>query len=214
MFYWIVKGIFYPAVKIYFRFSVSGLRHIPKKGPLLVVANHTSFLDPFLLGSAFPRQIHFLVRQDMYDWMRLCWFYVGMDTIPVRRVSADPKAIRRALQTLGRGRVVGIFPEGSRSQDGQLGGGKLGSSFLAAKSGAPVLPVSIAGAHLAMPAGRRFPRPATVRVTFGDPLAFPPPTRKRISRTDLEVFSQTLQGAIGALLVGNEPARPEEEAGE
>ena len=213
MYYWIVKGIFYPAVKIYFRFSVSGLRRIPRKSPLLLVANHTSFLDPIILGSAFPRQIHFMVRQDMYDWMRLCWFYVGMGTIPVRRTSADPKAIRRALQTLGRGGVVGIFPEGARSQDGQLGGGKLGSSYLAAKSGVPVLPVCITGTHRSMPAGSRFPRPATVRVTFGNPVAFPTPAGKRLSRADLEAFSETLQGAIGALLKENGPIQPAEETG-
>jgi 1-acyl-sn-glycerol-3-phosphate acyltransferase len=199
MYYLLVKAVFWLPVKIFFRFRVTGRNRIPRRGPLVVVANHTSFLDPILLGSAFPRVIHFFVLQRMYDLMRLCWFYVGMGTIPVGGGDGDHQAIRAAMKALDRGRVLGIFPEGSRSPDGQLGMGKLGTAYIAAKTGVPILPAYISGAFEAMPPGRWFPRPTPVRVAFGNPIRFESVRKKRFARTDLARFADRVQQEIAGL---------------
>ncbi|MBI4161624.1 MAG: 1-acyl-sn-glycerol-3-phosphate acyltransferase [Acidobacteria bacterium] len=212
MYYWLVKAIFWLPVRLYFPFRVVGRERIPRRGPLVVVANHASFLDPILLGSAFPRRIHFFVLQRMYDWMRLSWFYVGMGTIPVGGADGDHQALRVALRRLRRRHVIGIFPEGSRSRDGTLGMGKLGTAFLAAKSGVPVLPACIVGAFQALPPGWRVPRPVPVEVRFGEPICIAAGSGGRLTRTDLLRFSARLQAAIADLAIA--PARAAGGAGE
>ena len=147
MFYTFVKWFCFPLVRIYLRLRVEQEEWIPRRGAALIVANHASFLDPIVLGSACPRKIHFIVLQSMYDLYRLRWFYWGMQAIPVRAEENDSRAIRQALQCLRRGDLVGIFPEGGRSEDGTLQAGKPGAALLAAVSGVPVVPSHIVGAR-------------------------------------------------------------------
>lgn len=199
MYYWLVKAVFWLPVRIYFRFRVTGRDRIPSRGALLVVANHSSFLDPIILGSAFPRRIRFFVLRRMYELMRVCWFYVGMGTIPVGGKRGDRNAIRSALRILGRGKVIGIFPEGSRSGDGNLGMGKLGSAYLAAKSNVPIVPAYIFGAFEAMPSRCWFPKPARIRVAFGRPIRFDPVDGKQMNRDELSAISRRVQDSISSL---------------
>ena len=119
MFYWLIKGIAWPIRILYFRIEVEGVEHLPRRGGAIVISNHSSYLDAGILGSILPRKLHFIVLSSMYARWRLRWFYWGMDTIPVRRDRADPAAIRRALQVVKRGSVLGVFPEGGRSPDGR-----------------------------------------------------------------------------------------------
>ncbi|MCI0566766.1 MAG: 1-acyl-sn-glycerol-3-phosphate acyltransferase [Acidobacteria bacterium] len=205
MFYAFVKLFFAPLVRIYLRLRVRGRERVPAQGPAIVVANHASFLDPIVLGSACPRKIHFIVLQAMYDWWRLRWFYWGMQTIPVRADEGDPRAIRLALWRLKRGHVVGLFPEGARSGDGVMREGKMGVALLAALSGAPVIPCFIQGAFESLPPGVRFPRPARVSVSFGEAVTFQRGEGAKRDRADLERFSSRLLAEI---------VRLKEEAGE
>ncbi|HEU4401451.1 MAG TPA: lysophospholipid acyltransferase family protein, partial [Candidatus Polarisedimenticolia bacterium] len=172
MFYWFVKGIFYPFVRLYLGLTRDGLEHLPRRGPAIVVSNHVSYIDPILLGSAAPRPVHFIVLQWMFDLFLLRWFYWGMGTIPVRSEGQDSKGVKRALKLLAAGRVLGIFPEGTRSADGRLLEPRLGAAMIAALSGAPVVPAYIDGARDSMPVGSAFPAPARVHVRFGPPLRF------------------------------------------
>lgn len=199
MFYAYVKLFFRPLVAIYLRLQTEQKERIPGEGAALVVANHTSFLDPILLGSACPRKLHFIVLQSMYDWWRLRWFYWGMETIPVRTQEADPAAIRKALHRLRQGELVAIFPEGARSEDGALGESKLGTALLAAVSGVPVIPCHIEGAHAAWPPGTWFPVPGRVRVRFGPPLRYARPEERRRNRESLAEFAGQIMNAISEL---------------
>jgi 1-acyl-sn-glycerol-3-phosphate acyltransferase len=197
MFYWFVKGVFYPFVSLYLGLSRDGLRHLPRTGPAIVVSNHVSYMDAILLGSASPRPIHFIVLQWMYDLLAIRWFYWGMGTIPVR-AGSDARGIRRALRTLSSGKVVGVFPEGSRSADGRVRESQPGAALLAALSGAPVVPAFIDGARDSMPVGTRFPRPARIHVRFGAPLQFQKGRGARDREALLE-FAQRMETAIRAL---------------
>ena len=214
MFYAFVKLFFALPVRIYLRMKVCGAANVPASGAAILVANHASFLDPIVLGSACPRKIHFIVLRAMYDWWRLRWFYWGMQTIPVRR-EEEARAIKAALSCLKRGHVVGIFPEGGRSSDGILQDGKQGAAMLAALSGAPVIPARIRGAFESLPIGGKFPRPAPVSVRFGPALRFSPGARSGRDRAAIESFSRDLLAAIAALEetpLENQPDRDRERA--
>jgi len=172
MFYWFIKGLFFPFVHFYLGLTRDGLEHLPRRGPAIVVSNHTSYTDAIILGSAAPRPIHFIVLQRMYDLLLIRWFYWGMGTIPVRAEGQDSKGIKRAVRLLASGRILGVFPEGSRSPDGRISEPRLGAAMIAALSGAPVVPVHIDGARESLPVGGRFPKPARIHVRFGPPLRF------------------------------------------
>jgi 1-acyl-sn-glycerol-3-phosphate acyltransferase len=202
MFYWFVKGIFHPFVRLYLGLTREGLEHVPRRGAAILICNHASYMDPILLGSATPRAIHFVVLRWMYDLILLRWFYWGMGTIPVRGSGQDTHGIKRAIHALSRGRVVGIFPEGTRSQDGSLRETRPGAAMIAALSGAPVVPVYIDGARESLPVGGRFPAPARIHVRFGPPLCFAR-DRARADREVLIEFSRQMLDAIRSL----EPAR-------
>ena len=197
MFYWFVKGVFYPFVRLYLGLTRDGLEHLPKKGGAIVVSNHTSYIDAILLGSASPRPIHFIVLQWMYDLLLLRWFYWGMGTIPVR-AGTDARGLRRAVRALRDGRLVGVFPEGTRSPDGRVGEAQPGTALLAALSGAPVVPVFIDGARDSMGVGSRFPAPAAIHVRFGSPLAYPAERGAR-DRRALADFARQVEQAIRGL---------------
>ncbi len=202
MFYWFVKGIFHPFARLYLGLTRDGLEHLPRRGPAIVICNHASYIDPILLGSASPRPIHFVVLQWMYDLLLLRWFYWGMATIPVRGEGQDSKGVKRALRALTRGRVVGIFPEGTRSADGAVRDTRPGAAMIAALSGAPVVPAYIDGARESLPVGGRFPLPVRVHVRFGPPLRFTRHAGRR-DRDSLLDFSRQMLEAIRRL----EPAR-------
>lgn len=198
MFYWLIKGLAWPVVKTYLRLRRYGKDRVPPGSSCIVVANHTSYLDATVLGSACPRRLTFLVSAEIYGMLRLQWFYYMMGSIPVRTEQSDMRAMRRALHTLRAGEAVGIFPEGQRMPDGRLGEGKLGVAFLAWRSGAPVIPAAIVGAHAAMPVGCTIPRPLPVQVRFGEPLRFPE-TEGRPDKEALARFADEVMQAISAL---------------
>ncbi len=198
MFYWIVKGLAWPVVRIYLRFRRFGKERVPRGSSCIVVANHTSYLDAAVLGAACPRPLHFLISSEIYGMLRMRWFYYMMGSIPVRTEQSDARAMRRALQALRSGEAVAIFPEGQRMQDGRLGEGKLGVAFLAWRSGAPVIPAAIVGAHEAMPVGTMIPRPLPVQVRFGEALRFPE-TAGRPEKETLVRFADEVMQAISVL---------------
>jgi len=195
LFYWFIKGAAWPVARIYLRFRRFGVDRVPLKGACIVVGNHTSYLDAAVIGSACPRPLRFLISAEIYRMLRLRWFYYLMRAIPLRTDGGDSKALRSALHALRRGEAVGIFPEGQRMKDGRLGEGKLGVAFLAWRSGAPVIPAGIVGAHLAMPVGALFPKPLPVQVRFGEAVTFPP-SEARPGKEALMAFANDLMRRI------------------
>jgi len=173
LFYWIVKTLFWPIGRLYFRMRVVG--NVPGDGPVILAANHCSLLDPAILGSACARPVRFMITRRLYDRPSQRWFYRGMRAIPVSPWGLpDHAAIRGALGALRAGMVVGIFPEGvGLDPDGRLRSPRQGASLIAAWSGAPVVPVGIEGTHKSLPKGGRFPRPGRIKVTFGEPFRIP-----------------------------------------
>ncbi len=152
---------------------VIGLEHVPRGGPLLVVANHLSYLEPPLIGTLIPRRITFLALHELFEINWLAFVLRAMSALPVKRGGArDLDAIRAALELLKHGEAVAIFPEGGRSITPGLLKANPGISLLAHRSGAPILPVGITGTeHLETLGGflgARFQR-QRVRVVIGKP---------------------------------------------
>jgi 1-acyl-sn-glycerol-3-phosphate acyltransferase len=135
-------------VVIYFKFKVEiiGLENIPKDGPFIVAANHTSNYDPILLIGLLTRKIHFLGKQELFKYRISRWFFKKMNVIPVDRQSGKViRPVRRSLTVIKEGNVYGIFPEGTRCKNGKKVVPKKGVGFFVCKTGAPILPISIIG---------------------------------------------------------------------
>ncbi|MGH7722460.1 MAG: lysophospholipid acyltransferase family protein [Candidatus Dormibacteria bacterium] len=125
------------------RLRIEGVANVPSKGPLLVACNHTSNLDPMVIGGYFPRTLFAMAKREMYFSRPAAWFLAGTNCIPVDRDAPDRRAVTRALEVLRRGGRLLIFVEGTRSRDGTMQRSEAGIGFLARRSGATVLPVAI-----------------------------------------------------------------------
>jgi 1-acyl-sn-glycerol-3-phosphate acyltransferase len=168
--YRLVRGAIRPLLRLY-----CGLEHppadtVPAEGPLVVVANHRSYLDAFLLVAAFPRPIAFLTTVEAFRRRADRWLLERAGCIRLRRHSPDPWALRRVLRTLRAGGVVGIFPEGERSWDGGPSPILAGVSRLLNLADAPVLAVRIEGSYRLWPRWGRGPHRSRVRFLWGEPV--------------------------------------------
>jgi 1-acyl-sn-glycerol-3-phosphate acyltransferase len=170
--YAVLKPIAVFVMRRMFRLTSVGRHHVPATGPVLLVANHLSVLDPPLVGGATDRQLSFLAKAELFSIPLFGRLIRGLNARPVRREGADAAALREALRTLAEGRALLVFPEGTRGPEGELRPAKAGVGMLAVLSGAAVVPVYIQGSGRAWPRGRRLPRRTPITVTFGSPLSF------------------------------------------
>jgi 1-acyl-sn-glycerol-3-phosphate acyltransferase len=176
MFWFMMKYVLLgPILRLMYRPKVTGLENVPAEGPAIIAANHQSFLDDLLLPLVVKgRKVVFLAKADYFDRWYLRWFFKGANVIPVRRekTSAAEAALATGVQALRDGKLVGIFPEGTRSPDGRLYRGKTGVARMALEAQAPVIPVAIVGTYEAMPYDRKVPKPGRTEIRFGKPLVF------------------------------------------
>lgn len=158
---------------------VVGARNLPRRGPALVLANHTSFLDPMVAGLALNRRVGFVARASLFRHPWVGWFLRGVGTIPIEHRGFSRAGVQGTLDALGRGQAVLMFPEGERSHDGTVQPFKPGLALLIGRTRAPIVPAGIAGAFAAWPRHRKFPRPAplflpptdgTLAVSLGAPI--------------------------------------------
>ena len=156
--------------KFYFRLSAKGLENIPKTGPVLLVSNHASYIDPFLDGVMLRRPIHFMARSDLWNVKLLAWWIPKVHGIPIRRTGFDRKALQVTFDYLKNGEIILIYPEGTRSFDGNLKPGMPGVGMIAYQAKVPVIPIYISGSFAAYPRNVKFPKPKKITVFYGPPL--------------------------------------------
>ena len=169
--YWLMRAWLQPFAHLYWRLSRIGREHVPHDGPVIFVANHRSFIDPFIIGLCNRRPVYYVAKEELFKNRLLGWFLSSLGAFPVRRGAADADMIETAKAILERGDPVLIFPEGTRTRPGALGKPKRGVGRLALETGATVVPVAIIGTE-AIRKGLRI-RPHKVRVRIGAPLNFP-----------------------------------------
>jgi 1-acyl-sn-glycerol-3-phosphate acyltransferase len=176
-----------------------GRQHVPPTGPALLVANHSSVLDPALVAGVTPRPVAFLAKAELFRIPLFGRLIRALNAHPVRREGGDPAALRTGLRVLEHGDILLVFPEGTRGPEGVLRPGKAGAGMLAVRSGAPVVPIYIRGSGQALPRGHRFPRPAKVTVTFGPPLRFSDEHGRDRKKESYEAASRAMMAAIARL---------------
>ncbi len=150
----------------------SGLENIPAEGGALVLSNHQSHLDPPLLGLSCPRPMGFLARQTLFSTPLMEFLMSVHGAFPIDREGSGLAGIKETLRRLKRGEMVVIFPEGTRTSDGEIAPFKPGFTALARRGKVPILPVAIEGAHGVWPRGGAFPGPGTIQLHFGPTMPF------------------------------------------
>jgi 1-acyl-sn-glycerol-3-phosphate acyltransferase len=180
MFYWVVKAVLAPILRVLFRPWAEGAEHVPRTGPAILASNHLSFSDHFFAPLPLPRKVVFLAKSEYFTGRGIKGlfskaFFRGVGQIPVDRSGgeASERALATGLRVLANGQLLGIYPEGTRTPDGRLFRGKTGVARLALEARAPVIPCAMIGGFEFQPPGRITPR-LRVRpgVRFGKPLDF------------------------------------------
>ena len=180
MWYWLFKYIFMgPLLSLLGRPKVEGLEHVPQSGPVILASNHLAVADSFYLPLVVSRRITFLAKAEYFTGTGLKgwftrWFYTVAGQVPIDRTDADSaqSALTTAERILGEGKLLGMYPEGTRSPDGRLFKGKTGLARLALISGVPVIPVAMIGTDVVNPPGSKMWRFGRVQVKFGKPMDF------------------------------------------
>jgi 1-acyl-sn-glycerol-3-phosphate acyltransferase len=180
VFYWVVKAILGPFLRIVFRPWADGIDNVPREGPAIIASNHLSFSDHFFAPLPLPRKVVFLAKSEYFTGRGVKGlfskaFFSGLGQIPVDRSggAASERALRTGLRVLAQGDLLGIYPEGTRTPDGRLYRGKTGVARLALEARAPVVPCAMIGGFEFQPPGKIRPR-LRIRpgVRFGKPLDF------------------------------------------
>jgi glycerol-3-phosphate dehydrogenase (NAD(P)+) len=169
--YWPVRLVLVPFFRLYFRLQGIGREHIPSSGPVLLAANHRSFLDPFVIGALTTRPIYYVAKRELFRPRWRAWLLNSLGAFPIDRGASDEQAIATAREILRRGDCVLIFPEGTRVRPGPLGAPRRGVGRLALETDAAIIPLAVLGTEGVRRGWRIRPRKVTIRC--GRPLRFP-----------------------------------------
>ena len=197
--YWGLWSLARVVAKLLFSIRFTGQENIPRKGGLIIAANHASFLDIPLLGSGVKRRLFYIGRHNLFPIPIVNPLLQHLGWIPMLEDRGDRNAFRRAEQQLLHGNAVVIFPEGARTKNGQLGEGRPGVARLVARTGCPVLPVHIAGTFEALPRGAFWPRFHPVTIVYGRPINFTPDQSRYTRKQFYRHVSQTVMHNISIL---------------
>ena len=165
--YQVAKSMLRVLAAVMFRARFSGEGNVPRRGGVLVVSNHQSHLDPPLVGVGFPRLMVFMARRTLFRFRPFGWLIGSLGAIPIDREGFALSGIRATIEWLKHGEALLVFPEGTRSRDGELGFFKPGLALVARRAKVPILPAAIEGAYQAWPRAARLPRPWPVHVHYG-----------------------------------------------
>ena len=187
--YWRASRTIQVLSRVLWRARATGQENVPLEGPLIIACNHVSYLDPPVMGSFCPRQIHFMAKKQLFDLPVLGPAIRAVGAYPVDREGSPTAAIKRSVEVLRAGGCIGIFPEGTRNLDGDIEA-RQGVALLASLGKAPVVPVSIIGSTGAS-------RLHQIKVAFGAPMYLSPD--RKATRQDLAKFTDDVMSAIRAL---------------
>ena len=177
--YWLLKAILTPIFFVLWRVKVEGRENIPKHGPAVLASNHQSFCDSFFIPLVVTRKVTFLAKAEYFDSWKTAWFFRAAGQIPIQRGggSASERALNTArTQVLGKGNILGLYPEGTRSVDEYVHKGRTGVTRLSRECGVSIIPVGVVGTVEVQPVNSKILRPfKTVTIRFGQPMQMEEP---------------------------------------
>ena len=179
MAYALLKAILLPLLSLIFRPKVEGLSHVPTNGPAIIASNHLSFSDSIFMPLVIPRRVTFLAKSEYFTGKGIkgratAAAFRALGHVPVDRSGgrSSEAALETGLRILREGKLLGIYPEGTRSPDGRLYRGRTGIARMALESGVPVIPVAMIDTDKIQPPGKALPKIMQVGIRFGEPLDF------------------------------------------
>ncbi|WP_203332767.1 1-acyl-sn-glycerol-3-phosphate acyltransferase [Planococcus beigongshangi] len=183
--YTVGKALVKTALTPLYRFEVKGTEKFPQQGGILLCSNHIHALDPPVVGMTSPRTVHFMAKEELFKVPVLGRILPQVNAFPVKRGMSDREALRSALRILKNGDVVGLFPEGTRSDDGVLKKGLSGAGFFALRGNADVMPCAIIGPYKAF---------RKVKVVYGEPILMEPYRERKASADEVTlVIMESIQ---------------------
>jgi 1-acyl-sn-glycerol-3-phosphate acyltransferase len=205
MFYALVRSVGWLLLRVAFRWKVEGAGRVPATGPVILCPNHVFWMDPVTVACSIRRRVYYMAKDELFHNPLKRVFLRAVGAFPVRRHEVDRAAVKAALRVLKQGRVLGLFPEGTRSRTGVLQKGEEGASLLALRTGAPVIPVGIVG---------DYSRWSRLLVRFGEPLTFTGEAGVKPTSDRMAAISQRIMAAVAELLPeGQVKLPPGEDAG-
>ncbi len=153
-----------------FSFRSFGRDRIPRRGGCIIACSHQSFLDPIIVGFSSARAVNYLARSTLFGNKLFAALIRSYGAMELERDEADVKALKKCVQRLRRGEIVLLFPEGTRTRTGEVGPLKPGVFLMSARAGVPVVPAAVDGSLASWPRGRLLPRPAPIRMAYGEPI--------------------------------------------
>ena len=196
----------YRVLRVFFRvvFTVlwplrkHGTEHVPREGAAIIVCNHLSLVDPFVVGYAANRLVSFMAKEELFSIPLLGFIIRKVGAFPVDRARRDPASIRTALTVLKSGELLGMFPEGTRSTTGELREMRVGAARLAARTRTMLIPAAVHNTNRALPPGKLL-RPARISITFGPPFELSELYDRNDKGEAMERALATIRERIGAL---------------
>ena len=192
---WVFGWIVYP---LFFRYRIEGERHLPDSGGCVLACNHNYGIDFILLAGTARRQVFFMAKAESFRVNPvLTWFLRGTGVFPVERTKGDIRAVRTAVEIVRNGKILGMFPEGTRSRDGQLQRGKTGTARIAIAAKVPVIPAAVQGSAEIFSAYWKPGRRPVVTIRYGEPLYW-----KGVASGEdaAKEFTEQIMSSIAALL--------------
>jgi len=200
-YYWLGYHFSRILAQILFRFRILHRERMIQSGPVILAMNHQSYLDPPLAGNACDRAIYFFARRSLLNVPVLGWLLPKLNVIPVDQEGIDRSALKATIRILKEGQGVLLFPEGSRTLDGELQPALPGLGLIIAKTLAPVVPMRIFGAHEALPRGKRKLRLHPITVVVGEPIHFSAADLEGAGKDIYSRLCQRVMNAIAALQI-------------
>jgi 1-acyl-sn-glycerol-3-phosphate acyltransferase len=198
-YYWTIYTLSKVVSRIFFRFRVLHQERLIQDGPALLAMNHQSYLDPPFAGSACKRDIYYLARKTLLKNRFFGWLLPKLNVIPVDQEGGDRSALKALIKLLRAGHCALVFPEGSRTLDGNLQPALPGVGFVIAKTLAPVVPMRIFGAHEALPRGGGKLRLHPITIVIGEPIRFSEADLEPAGKEMYQRLSDRVMSAIAAL---------------
>lgn len=199
--YWFGHFLFSTLFRLLGRWRVYGREHVPETGGAVIAANHTSYLDPPVVGCSLRRECYYMGKKELFNVPLLGAAIRRTGCFPVDRDHPDKDVIRFAVNLVKNGNLLCIFPEGGRSPDGRLRVEEagIGPALIANRAGVPIIPAYIRGTFESYPVGGKFPRRADISITYGPPIDATASGGGKASKAELQEITQRIMAAIERL---------------